>query len=248
MRKQSSRTRCHSHRRHRRALPGARCRSRSTSRVEAAPASSRCSKHSHRADRRRRPRPAVHLRRRGQHPDDGSHRQGRDRVQPIPHDGDVLADAGVTADRPQSSPRRQRSDRGAGERLGWLFRPYSQEQRTGGRSAEGLRLCHRRLGQVAQHARRGNHRCRPVRELADRHRASNTSTASSQARPRNTSRTWCATRRTSCRPRPRRRATISAKIWPTTRSAGCTSKRRFSRTSRSSCTGRAARSTARTTS
>ena len=82
---------------------------------EAAPAASRRAEHSHRADRRRWPGPAGHVRRRGPHPDDGSHRQGRDRLQPVPHHGHVLADPGVTADRPQSSSGRQRADRGAGE-------------------------------------------------------------------------------------------------------------------------------------
>ena len=78
--------------------------------------------------------------------------------------------------------------------------------------------------------------------------ASNTSTASSPARPRSTSRTWCATRRRPAAQDARRRATTSARTWPTTPSAGCASTRPSSRTSRSSCTGRAARSTARTTS
>ena len=68
------------------------------------------------------------------------------------------------------------------------------------------------------------------------------------AKPRNMSQTWSATRHTSCRQRPWRKATISAKISPTTRSAGCKDKRRFSRTSPSSCTGRAARSMDRSTS
>ena len=68
--------------------------------------------------------------------------------------------------------------------------------------------------------------------------ASSTSTASSPARPRSTSRTWCATRRSCCRRRRRRRATTSARTWRTTRSAGCAGTRRSSPTSRSSCTGR----------
>src|SRR5271170_5863973 len=70
----------------------------------------------------------------------------------------------------------------------------------------------------------------------------------SPARLRNSSRTWFATPRASCRQKPCTRATTSAKTWRTTRSAGCTSTRPSSRTSRFSCTGRAARSTARTTS
>ena len=77
----------------------------------------------------------------------------------------------------------------------------SQEQRAGGRGAEGLRLRHRRLGQVAQHAGRGDHR-RPARSrTGPPASASNISTASSPARPRNTSRTWCATRPTCTPPK-----------------------------------------------
>ena len=44
----------------------------------------------------------------------------RHRVQPVPHHRDVLADAGVAADRPQPPPDRQRPDRRAGQRLGRL--------------------------------------------------------------------------------------------------------------------------------
>ena len=46
--------------------------------------------------------------------------------------------------------------------------PDPQEQRARGRGAEGLRLRTGGVGQVAQHARRGDDRRRPVRELADR--------------------------------------------------------------------------------
>ena len=49
-------------------------------------------------------------------------------------------------------------------------------------------------------------------------------------------------------PKTPRKATTSAKIWRTMRSAGCTSTRPSSRISRFSCIGRAARSTARITS
>ena len=88
-------------------------------------------------------------------------------LQPLPHYGHVLAHTSVYADRPESSPRRCRADRGAGERLGRILGPHPQEQRAGGRGAEGLRLQHGRLGKVAQHTCRGNDRRRPLRELAD---------------------------------------------------------------------------------
>ena len=64
------------------------------------------------------------------------HQRG-DRVQPVPHHGDVLADAGVAADRPQPSPDRQRADRRAGQRLGRLLRGDPEEQRPGRRGAAG---------------------------------------------------------------------------------------------------------------
>jgi hypothetical protein len=63
------------------------------------------------------PRPAVHIRRRSPNPDVGSRRQRRDRVQPLPHYCYVFPHAGSNADRPESSPRRQRADCGVGERL-----------------------------------------------------------------------------------------------------------------------------------
>ena len=67
-------------------------------------------------------------------------------------------------------------------------------------------------------------------------------------RPRSTSRISFATRQACCRPGRRRRATTSARTWPTTRSPGCTGTRPSSRTSHSSCTGRADASTPLTTS
>ena len=67
-----------------------------TPRRAAPPAGGRA-EHPHRAHRRRRPGPAEHLRRGDQHADDGSHRQGRHRLQPVSHDGHVFADAGGAA-------------------------------------------------------------------------------------------------------------------------------------------------------
>ncbi len=85
-----------------------------------------CAEHSHRADRRCWSRLADHLRRRSRNSDDGPHRPRRNRLQPLPHHGDVLADARLAADRPQSSPRRQRTNRGTGQRLGRLLRDDSR--------------------------------------------------------------------------------------------------------------------------
>ena len=61
------------------------------------------------------------------------------------------------------------------------------------RGAQELRIQDRRLRQMAQHARRANHRRRPLRLLADRTMASSISTASSPAKPRNMNRTSCGT-------------------------------------------------------
>ena len=81
--------------------------------------------------------------------------------------------------------------------------PKTQRDRR--RGAEGLRLQHRRLRQVAQHARRTDHR-RWARSTTGRPAtASSISTASSPAKPRSTSRTSCATRPSSAAPRRRAR-------------------------------------------
>ena len=125
---------------------------------------------------------------------------GGDRVQPVPHDGDVLADAGVAVDGPQPSSGRQRADRRAGERLGRLL---GHIPRSSALVAEVLRhygYCDRGVGQVAQHAGGGDDGRRSVRQLADRDWGSSTSTGSWPVRRRSTSRTWCATRPACCRP------------------------------------------------
>ena len=133
---------------------------------DAAPASCRRAEHFDRSDRRRGSRPSGDVRRRSGNPDDGPRRQRRSCVQPLPYHSHVLADASRPADRPQSPPGRKRADRGVRQRLGRLFRKNPKKQRLGARGAQGLRLRHRRLGQMAQHARRGDHADRPVRELA----------------------------------------------------------------------------------
>ena len=131
----------------------------------------------------------------------GPRRDGRDLAQPLPHYGHVLTHTSVHTDRPESSPRRCRADRGVGERLGRILGPHPQEQRPRCRSAQGLRLQYGRLWKVAQHACRGNDRRWPLRKLADRIWVSNISTDSWPARPRSMSPTWCGTLRSSCRPR-----------------------------------------------
>ena len=164
-------------------------------RVAAAPAARGRAEHPDRADRRCRAR-ASRPRSAARCATDTLTRilERGHRVQPVPHHGDVLADAGVAADRPEPPPGRQRPDRRAGQRLGRLLRPHPQEQRARRRGAAELRLRDGGVGQVAQHARRGDH-ARPGRSTTGRPAsASSTSTASSPARRRSTSRTWCATR------------------------------------------------------
>ena len=144
--------------------------------------------------------PGQHLRRRDQHADDGSHRQGRHRLQPLSHDGHVLAHPRGAAVRAEPSPRRQRPDCRAGQRLGRLLRHHPQEQRHGGRGAEGLRLRHRRRSANGT-TRPPSRRPPPGRSITGRPAtASSTSTGSSPARPRSTSRAWCGTRPTSSTP------------------------------------------------
>ena len=161
--------RCRSRRRRRPASPAGRCRSRCTSSGSSRAGCPGCAEHPHRADRRRRAGPAHHLRRRGHTPHDGPNlRRGR-RLQPVPHHGDVFADPRVAADRAQPSPRRQRPDRRAGQRLGRLRRGHparssalvAEVLKDYGYSTAGVR-------QVAQHAGGGDDRGRPVRQLADR--------------------------------------------------------------------------------
>ena len=89
-------------------------------------------------------------------------------LQPLPLHRDVLADAGLAAHRAQPHLRRQRPDRGHRQRLRRLQRHHSQVVRHRGRGAEELRLQHRRLGQVAQHARGTDHEQGAVRVLAHR--------------------------------------------------------------------------------
>ena len=55
--------------------------------------------------------------------------QNRYLIQPLPYDGDVLADARLVADGTKPSPHRQRPDRRAGQRLGRLLGQHPQEQR-----------------------------------------------------------------------------------------------------------------------
>ena len=165
-------------------------------RVAAAAAARRCAEHPDRADRRCRPGPADHVRRRGHDADAGSASSRRASAYNRFHTTAMCSPTRASLlTGPQPPPGRQRPDRRAGERLGRLLRARSpRAARSAAEVLQALRLRDRGVGQVAQHARRGDHRRRPVRQLADRAAASSTSTGSWPARRRSTSRTWCATR------------------------------------------------------
>ena len=114
------------------------------------------------------PATAVDLRRRDQHADARSRGEDGYFLQPFSYDGDVLAHAGRAVDRAQPHARRQRPDRRAGQRLRRFQRQDPEVLGDRRRGAQELRLQHRRLGQVAQHARGGRHQQGSFRLLADR--------------------------------------------------------------------------------
>ena len=128
----------------------------------------RRAEHPDHPDGRRRPGNAFDLWRRDQYADARSRGQDGHLLQPVPLHRDVLADARGAAHRTQSHLRRQRPDRRDRQRLRRLQRDHPEIVGDGGRSAEELRLQHRRLGQVAQHAGGADHLQRAVRVLADR--------------------------------------------------------------------------------
>ena len=128
----------------------------------------RCAQRPHHHDGRRRAGHPVDLRRRDQHADAQPRGEDGRLVQPLPLHGHVLAHAVGTAVRAEPYPRRQRPDRRAGQRLGRVQRHHPEVRGDRGRGAEVLRVQHRRVGQVAQHAGRTDHLQGAVRLLADR--------------------------------------------------------------------------------
>ena len=204
----------------------------------------RRAEHPDHPDGRRRAGHALDLRRRDQHADARPGGEDGRLLQPLPLHRHVLADAGLAAHRAQPHLRRQRPDRGDRQRLRRLQRHHPEVVGDGRGGAQELRLQHRRLGQVAQHARRADHQQGAVRLLAHRLRL--------RVLLRLPGRRGVAVRtdadaqhhrRSSSIPR---RATTSPRTSPRTPSSGCASRRPTRRTSRSSCTGRRAHRTART--
>ena len=213
-------------------------------RVEPKRLGGRRAEHPDHPDGRRRAGHALDLRRRDQYADARSRGEDGRLLQPLPLHRHVLAHAGLAAHRAQSHLCRQWPDRGDRQRLRRLQRDHPEVVGDGRRSAQELRLQHRRLGQVAQHARGADHQQGAVRLLADRlwlrvflrlpGRRGFAVRADADAQHH---------RRSSSIPR---RATTSPRTSPRTPSSGCASRRPTRRTSRSSCTGRRAHRTART--
>ena len=136
-------------------------------------------------------------------------RRERPQVQPLPHDGALLADAPGAAHGPQPPLRRHgrhHRDRDFGARL--QLDP-AEHVRAAGRDAEAERLLDGAVRQVPRGAGLGDEPDGAVQRLADRLAASSTSTASSAARRTSTRR---RSTRTPCRSSPTgrpRRATTS---------------------------------------
>ena len=95
---------------------------------------------------------------------------GGPEVQPLPHDGVVLADAGGAAERPQPSHGRDgRHHRDRDVRAG-LQLDAAEHVRAAGRDPEAQRLLHRPVRQVPRGAGVGDEPDGAVRQLADRQR------------------------------------------------------------------------------
>ena len=161
-----------------------------------------------RPDRRRRLRRVERLRRADRDADRRAARRERPQVQPLPHDGALLADAPGAAHRPQPPlGRHGRHHRDRDVRAGLQLDP-AEHVRAARRDAEAERLLDGPVRQVPRGAGLGDEPDGAVRRLADRLRASSTSTASSAARRTSTRRRSTRTRcRSSPTGRPRRATT-----------------------------------------
>ena len=124
----------------------------------------------------------------------------RPALQQLPHHRAVVADARGAEVGPQPSHGEHGLHHRDGDRLPRRDRPDPEHDRAAGGDAAPERLQHGRVRQVARDGVVGGERRRPVRPLADRGRASTSSTASSAARPTSGRRT-CTTapRRSNCR-------------------------------------------------
>ena len=123
-----------------------------------------------RAPRRRRLRRVERVRRPDPHADRRAARQERPQVQPLPHDGAVLADAPGAADRPQSplgEHGRHLRDRDVGARLQL---GAAEEQGAARDDAQAQWLLDGAVRQVPRGAGLADEPAGPVRSVADRRR------------------------------------------------------------------------------
>ena len=206
----------------------------------------RCAERRDRAARRRRVRAVRVLRVRHR---DAVLRRARERRAPVrelPHDRVVLADARVSADRPEPPLQRHGSGRRARRGLPRVQLADPEGERLPLRDPRSQRLRHVRGREVAPHARRGDDDGQPARSLAARSRVRavlrlhgrRDRSVPSRPRLRQPSR-----RRRRAR---RRRATTSPRISPTRRSCSSRISAPPRRTSRSSSGSHRARATRRT--
>ena len=127
-----------------------------------APARGRAER-AHRPARRRGVRRVVRLRGADPHPDRRTARGRRPQVHPLPHHGDVRADASGAAHRAQPSHGRDGRHHRAGQRRARLHVDPPQHLCAARRDAEAERLLHRAVRQVPRGAGLGVQRHGPVR-------------------------------------------------------------------------------------
>ena len=158
--------------------------------------------------RRRRLRRVERVRRAVRDAERRAPRGRRAEVQPLPHDGVVLADAGGAAERPQPPHGRDgRHHRDRDVRAG-LQLDAAEHVRAAGGDPQAQRLLDRPVRQVPRGAGVADEPDGAVRQLADRRAASSTSTGSSAARRTSTTRRCTrARRRSSPTARPKRATT-----------------------------------------
>ena len=121
----------------------------------------------HRADRRHGVWPVERLRRADPHAHGRAAGRQRAPLQPVPHDGALLADPGRAALRPQPSHVQHGLDHGDGDRLPRPDRAAAQQRGPAGRDAAPQWLRHRRLRQVARDGGLGGQHFGPDQSLAD---------------------------------------------------------------------------------
>ena len=129
-------------------------------------------------DRRRRVRPAGHVRRAGRDAEPDARREDGPHLQPLPRGRAVLADPGGDAHGAQPASRRHGLGRGVPRPVPGLHGRRAAELRAVPARAEGERLRDRRVRQVAHDAGPRAGRRGPVRALAAVTGASTTSGAS----------------------------------------------------------------------